>query len=174
MKSFTRSNLIVGAALVLLTLCLLPVSASACDHSDGPKFSYCYPSIGLVSGQSLRVNLANLSRLEGREQNPVDIFAQVRLYDAQGRVVAESAEMIIPFKQFRSFNFNRAALPFPGEPGTGRLQLLVEVEMRTSDPFTFARDTGASGLFPASLELVDSNGSTVVLLPAIQRIRFHQ
>ena len=135
MKSFTRSNLIVGAALVLLTLCLLPVSASACDHSDGPKFSYCYPSIGLVSGQSLRVNLANLSRLEGREQNPVDIFAQVRLYDAQGRVVAESTEVGIPFKQFRSFNFNRSALPFPGEPGTGRLHVLDPLGAQESDMF---------------------------------------
>ena len=162
MKSiFTRFNLIVGAAaLVLLTLCLLQTPARACDHRDGPvisAYSCGYGSIGLVHGQSLRVTLANLIELEGREQNPVEVFARVRLYDAQGRVIAQSAELRIPLNQFRSFYFNRAALPFPGEPGTGRLQMRVGVEVPSTEPYPLVRDARASGLLPTSLEIIDNS-----------------
>jgi hypothetical protein len=118
-----------------------------------------------VPGQSLRVNLANLIEVRGREQNPVDVFARVRLYDAQGRVIVQTAELQIPLKEFRSFNFNRDALSVPGEPGTGRLQIRVGLEERTSEPDPFIRDAKASGLLPASLEIIDnSTGMTTAAL----------
>ena len=168
----TRFNPIVGtAALVLLTLCLLQTPALACDHRDGPRFpSPCWV-LGLAPGQTLRVNLGNLIESEGRGQHPVEVFARVHLSDAQGRVIAQSADVKIPLKQFRTFNFNRAALSFPGEPGTGRLQMLVEVEVRSADPYAFVRDGRATGLLPESLEIIDdSTGRTTVATNSLQII----
>lgn len=157
MKSILiRFNLIGAGALVLLTLCLMPAPAMACDHSDIQALCG-YGNGGIVSGQSLRVNLANLIELEGREHNPVEVFAQVRLYDDQGRVLAQSAEVRILYKRFRTFNFNRASLPFPGEQGTGRLQVRVEVEVRAAEPFRLVREAAAKGLLPASFEIVDNS-----------------
>lgn len=166
-RIFSRFNLIFSpAALVLLTLCLLPEHAIACDHTDRP----CFPPavVGLVSGQSLRINLANMAQ---RGQNPVDVLAQVRLYDPQGRMIAQSEEVRIPFKHFRSLNFSRADLPFPGESATGRLPVLVEVEVRSI--LDIIVDLRNRHTVSASLEIIDSDGRTAIalLLPAVQKVR---
>jgi hypothetical protein len=51
-------------------------------------------------------------------------------FNTQGGVIAESAEVKIPLKEFRSFNFDRNDLHLAGEPGTGRVQVRVEVQYR--------------------------------------------
>jgi hypothetical protein len=163
MKSmFTRFNLIVGpAGLVLLTLCLLQTPARG--QGNNVYTVTFVGNLGLAPGQTLRVTQANLIELEGRKQDPVEVLGRVLLYDAQGRVIEQSAEVKIPLKEFRSFDFPRAALLLPGEQPTGRLQMRVRVEVRWTGPFPFIRDGRATGLLPASLEIIDnSTGMTTV------------
>ncbi|MGI8997976.1 MAG: hypothetical protein ACR2GW_15040 [Pyrinomonadaceae bacterium] len=132
------------------------------------------PSVGLTHGQTLRVSVSNtVARLDDRA--PTETlslnFVRFRLSDAQGNVIAQSGEIAIPPAQFRSFNFNRSELPFAGEPGTGRLQVRLQIEAS----FTARQPLrNAPNLSPASLELVDNNtGKTAValLLPAVQAAR---
>jgi hypothetical protein len=88
----------------------------------------------------------------------------VKLYDANGALLAQSAEAAIAPGESLSFDFNRAALPAPGEPIGGRLQMLVSLEASASDPFYFTQDPKASGLLATSLELIDnSTGRTAVV-----------
>jgi hypothetical protein len=164
-ENFTRSKSVLRlAALALITAFFLQAQARGCDHSDSPIIVGC-GYFGIAPGQTLRVNLANLIEAQGRGQKPVDVFARVRVYDAQGRVIAQSAELQIPLKEFRSFNFNRDALSVPGELGTGRLQMRVSLEERTSEPYPFVRHARARGLLPASLEVIDnSTGMTTATL----------
>jgi hypothetical protein len=154
-NSTRRRSFLHLAPLALITIFFLHAQARGCDHRDGPVFATC-GYLGLVPGQTLRLNAVNLIDAQGRGQNPIDVFARALLYDSSGRVIAQSPELTIPFKEFRSFNFNRDALGAPGEPGTGRLQVRVSLEERTSEPYPFVRDARASGLLPASLEIIEN------------------
>src|SRR5215510_399814 len=51
------------------------------------------------------------------------ISMQMRLYNEQGRVIANSTEVAIPPGEFRTISFKRDDLPLAGEPGTGILQV---------------------------------------------------
>lgn len=125
---------------------------------------------GLAHGQTLRFSVLNPHEPERTERRSAPVRARVRLYDAQGNIIAQSEEVIIPPGQFRSFDFNRSEMPLAGEPGTGRLQVRAEIEI--SSP-TFVQADGRA-VFPASLELVDnSTGRTALalLVPAVQAAR---
>lgn len=190
----TRLNLIVGlSAFVLLTLCFTKPAVRAhepppestilqaitpginptllADHRDGPIFGP--PGArGIVGlGQTLNLKLTNLIKVKG--QDPVAIFVRVRLSDAEGREIAQSKEVKIPPNKAHSFTFKRAALRFPGEPGTGRLPVQVNGWVRyeyrshdrdSEDAYLFIRDARASGMLPVLLQLIDeSNGQTITL-----------
>jgi hypothetical protein len=118
--------------------------------------------IGLNYGRTLRVNAVYPGDLgDPRRQS---VRARVKLYDANGALLAQSAEAAIAPGESLSFDFNRAALPAPGEPIGGRLQMLVSLEASASDPFYFTQDPKASGLLATSLELIDnSTGRTAVV-----------
>jgi hypothetical protein len=195
MKSiFTRFNLSVGlSALVLLTLYFVQPAVRAhepeaestflratttgvnptllSDHRDGPIFPFTGKPGRLERGQTLSVKLTNLIKVKG--QGPVGIFARVRLSDPQGREIAQSEEVKIPLNGAHSFTFKRAAIRLPGEPGTGRLTILlngrVRYEYRSHDrdseeAYPFIRDARASGLLPVLVQLInESNGRTITL-----------
>lgn len=111
-------------------------------------------SIGLVSGQTLRISVVNPNAPE-RGGEPVR--AQTCIYDSTGRLIAKTEETSIPAGQFRSFDFNRDDLPLSGEAGTGRLQLRGVVQVSFSDGSVRT----LSKSFPVSMEVIDNrSGST--------------
>ena len=99
--------------------------------------------VGFIPGETLRFSVGNLS---ARRRGGEPVRAQVKLYDAQGNVIARSQEVEVLPGQFHTFNFNRDDLPLAGEPGTGRLQVGVD--------FQFQADASTS--FSASMETVDN------------------
>lgn len=157
MKSISaRFNPIASlAVLTLLTLCLLQTQARG--QGQAPALvTVEYLILAAAPGQTVRVTQANLIASQGQEQHPVEIFARVRLCDTHGAVIAESAEVRIPKEKFHSFNFNRDELHVAGEPGTGRLQMCVSIEVRSAGGVLFIRDAKALGELPSSLEIVDN------------------
>ncbi len=114
-----------------------------------------YYLLGITPGQTLRISAGNLSTSkEGSEQ----VRAQVKLYDAQGNVLALSEEVELRPGQFRTFDFNRDDLLVAGEPGTGRLQVRAGIGILKS------LDGGATwpNSIPVSIEVVDNRtGKTV-------------
>ncbi len=124
---------------------------------------------GIAPTQTLRVSVLNpLPPAAGDGPRYKMIFA-VTLFDADGRVIARGDQTMLDPGELRWFDFKYPQLSQRGEPGTGRLQLRVEIERRYF-PGIIARVS--QGKFPAVLELVDgSTGRTELLLPAIQKIR---
>jgi hypothetical protein len=107
-------------------------------------------ALGIIPGQTLRLTMFNSSEL-GSPEGAEPILAQVKLFDAQGHLIAESSEVLIRAGEFHSFDFNRSTLPLAGEPGSSRAQI------RTL-PLWSARASGRLGPedIPASLEIVDN------------------
>lgn len=105
--------------------------------------------IGIVLGQTLSITLFKPNDPDSTE--PTNVVA--KLYDAGGRVIAQSGEVVIPAGQFRSIAFNRSSLNLPGEPGTGRLQVRMVVEGTFN--LTFTGQTTSVPL-SASWELVNN------------------
>jgi len=121
-----------------------------------------FAGAGLVSGQTLRVNVASTSSpRQYRTLRP-----RVMLNDANGNLLASSGELVILPGQFRSYDFPRSALP--GEDPTGRVQVSATIFLNDDDMMI-----GRSDSVSVSLELVaESTGRTIgLLLPAVQTIR---
>ena len=138
------------------------------NQTELPVIIYASRStFGLTCGQTLRVNLVHPGVLADPQRQSVrTVSVRARLYDANGSLLAQSAERIIAPNEFHSFDFDRAAFPPSLERNGCRLQMLISLEVASSDPFTFTLDQKATGQFPASLELIDnsSGGTTAVWL----------
>jgi hypothetical protein len=92
------------------------------------------------------------------------VRARVSLYDANGALLAQSAETTIAPGEFHSFDFDRAEIPASGEPVGGRLPMRVSLEASATDPYSFTQDPKATGPLAASLELIDnSTGRTAAV-----------
>lgn len=106
--------------------------------------------MGIPLGKKLRVTIFN-PRSSGLEYLP----SRVKLFEANGYLIAQSDELVIPSGEFRSFDFNRDALPLLGEPGTNRAQVRIK-------PFFNFQSERLSPVL-ASFEIVDnSTGRTVM------------
>jgi hypothetical protein len=111
--------------------------------------------LGLAPGQSLRASVANLNESGQRRL----LRARIRLYGADGALIAQSDELIIPPGEFRSYDFHRSALPLAGEPGAGRLQVAVTYLFKVDGV------DGTAASVSATLELVDNSaGATSAVL----------
>ncbi|MGI8997977.1 MAG: hypothetical protein ACR2GW_15045 [Pyrinomonadaceae bacterium] len=142
----------------LSTTILLAEGPASHSGSDGDDFLNSGFGnnilIGMVPGQTLRLSLFNPPS-SGSETQRHPISAHVKVFDYGGNLLAQSPELVIPPSEFRSFNFSRAALPPAGEPGTGRLQVRVRLEL--------SGNPRATALLAPSLEIIDdSTGRTVV------------
>jgi hypothetical protein len=110
--------------------------------------------MGIVPGQTLRVTLFNPPFSESGAQNE-PVGGHVKVFDWSGNLIAQSPEEVIPPGKFRSFDFNRSALPLTGEPGTNRAHVRIK-------PFY---NFGSERLSPvlASFEIIDAiTGKTKV------------
>jgi len=76
--------------------------------------------VALAPGDTLRFTAFNPAPA-GEVGEPISM--QMRLYNEQGRVIANSTEVAIPPGEFRTISFKRNELPLAGEPGTGILQV---------------------------------------------------
>lgn len=123
--------------------------------NSGPGANY----LGIVPGQTLRVTMFNPSE-PGSPAGREPLRARVKLYDAHGNLIAESAEVRIAAGQFHSFDFNRADLPLAGEPGTSRAEIRTTALWGVRARHSFGPDD-----IPASLEIVDNGtGQTTAAL----------
>jgi hypothetical protein len=118
--------------------------------------------IGLLYGQTLRINA--LYPGDPADPQRQSVGARVRLYDASGVLLAQSAEVIIAPSEFHSFDFDRADIAASGEPAGGRLQLLMILEASATDTSSFTLDPKAAGRLVTSLELINnSTGRTAAV-----------
>ena len=109
---------------------------------DGTTFA------SIIPAQSLRFNVGNLSTLKWGCES---VRAQVKLYDAQGKVIARSQEVEVPCGHFHTFNFDRDDLPLAGEPDTGRLQVRAGIQVLLMDG-----SVRPVKYFPVSMEVMDN------------------
>jgi hypothetical protein len=108
--------------------------------------------------------VAHVETNSEQDQPPPDVRVGVWIFDARGRVIAQSVQAQIPRNEFRNFDFSRSALALPGEPGTGRLQVRARLVMQVAEPYHFTDDPKAIGSLVPSLEVIDdSTGKTVAL-----------
>ena len=125
---------------------------------------------GIIPGQSLLVHALNITDPLSREQaEPVSV--QVKSYDKDGGVIAESDTVQIPPRQFRTIRFKYEDLRTASEPATGRKQVrirmfgLIDKTQLSAAAQTIlppGNDLVISDL--VSFEIVDDNtGGTVVL-----------
>jgi hypothetical protein len=118
--------------------------------------------VGLPYGWTLRVNAV----YPGDPADPrrQSVRSRVKLYDANGALLAQSAEATIAPGKSHSYDFDRAALLAQGEPIGGRLQMRVGVEASANNPSSFTQDPKAAGPLATSLELIDnSTGRTTAV-----------
>jgi hypothetical protein len=110
-------------AVLLLTFCLSRPALAA----DTSTRVLQWPSFGLAPGERVRFTVF----MPGQPMR-----AGVKLFDADGLIVAESDEVAIPLGEFHSFDFDPADLRTPGEAGTGRRQLRASCYVRVAGPWS--------------------------------------
>jgi hypothetical protein len=116
--------------------------------------------MGIAPGQTLRVTILNPKPL-GLDYLP----SRVKIFDADGNLISQSDELVIPSGELRSFDVNRDALPLLGEPGTNRIQMRIKPFFNFESkrlPTPPSSDRLLTDVI--SFEVVDnSTGKTVVL-----------
>ena len=151
-NSSRKKSVLRKATLALIAFSLFPLSVGAQSAGRSGETIVVGQTalVGLARGDMLRFTAFNPIKTEAGQRNE-PISLQLKLYDAHGDVIAESAQVEIPPGEFRSIDFNRDELPVAGEAGTARVQL------RTI-PLWGVRSR--IRLFVAtSLEIIDNNTS---------------
>ena len=85
--------------------------------------------VGIVPNQRLRITVLYPNFLDQSSELP-RFKAIVSIFVADGRQIANSEEREIPAGGFHSFDFDATDLRLSGEPGTGRLQVRIEIHRR--------------------------------------------
>ena len=111
--------------LVAFTFFQLPTGTQPLAQTNETTVVGNTALVGLARGEMLRYTAFNPLRTESGERNePIQL--RLKLYDAHGDVIAESAEVQIPPGEFRFVDFNRDDLVVAGEPGTARTQIRTQ------------------------------------------------
>src|SRR3954471_8067975 len=100
------------AAMAALSFALMPARAAGQVALGNGSVRFMSNSIGFVPGNTLRFSVVYPN---AAQQGSARIVAQVKLFDAQGNVLARSEEVLLPLGQLRIFDFNRDALSAAGE-----------------------------------------------------------
>jgi hypothetical protein len=118
---------------------------------------------GIGPGQMLRYTWINLNETDplNRVFEPSQI--QIKLLASDGSTIAEKNAAAVEPGLFQRFDFKRDQLTAAGDPGTGRLQVLMEVKIvgrnRNPDPNS---TSGFLETFEAEIELIDTfTGQTI-------------
>jgi hypothetical protein len=139
-----------------LIVALIGVVAASTARAQAPTeqtrpviFIHDMAPVGLAHGQSLRITVSGPSLPD--QGHGTGYKALVCIFIVDGKQVARSEEITIPAGGFHSFNFDRNALPLPGEAGTGRLQLRGSLRLSSSE---------AIGRVAVSMEIVEVKDGT--------------
>lgn len=123
---------------------------SAGSQNNLKQIALFSPPISFVSGETFRVSVVNPNAME---QGSARVNGKVKLFDASGRLLAESEEVVLPPNQTRNFDFLRDDLHVVGEPVTGRLEVRAEIHYR----YIESRGQISPNHFPVTVELGDRN-----------------
>jgi len=153
-------NQLAGLALLAVCLAQLPTQvARAAEGGSVASYTQTFTLlVGIAPGQMLRLSLANLIKLEGREEDPVEVSARALLYDERGVVIAQTDPTTVPLDWIRAFDFDREAILLPGEGETGRLQVRGMLEARytnVSKREAKTIDEKLAEFLPASFQIID-------------------
>ena len=170
-ESIIRRHSIRCLGLAVLTLCIYLPAARAQKTEQTRQITVIQDMvvIGLVPGQSLRLNVLNFAD----DQNGGSMMGHVKVMDGTRVPLFETSEVEIEPDQFHSFEIKRSDISAPGDSRTGRVEVRIQLVLtgNASDMNVRAR----IDKLPSQIELVDDDtGKTVVmgmLLPAIQKVR---
>ena len=121
-----KKSALRGAAFVLVALSFFQLPASAQRSQPEITRNGATAVVGLARGERLRFSAFNPSTTESSRENNEPVRMQLKLYDANGNVIAQSPDVEIPPGEFRFVDFNRDDLPIAGEPGTQRAQFRTQ------------------------------------------------
>ncbi len=141
-------------ALALFVLSLVQPNVRA---QEEVSFVFHTISWGMVRGQTAHITIFNTNEPVNTELTRQVSLVEVMLLDARGAVIAQSDEIAIPPRAFRSVKFKRDNLPVAGE----RAQMRAQVRYRT---FYLVDRTRAVGFPSASIELIDDDTGHSTLL----------
>jgi hypothetical protein len=152
MKKRNTIIMLIPMTIALIVTAFTGSIRAAVDGHVINTFLYSVPAFTCGSGQTLRFSAVNPNPVE--EGNP-SIRVQVKLYDAQGTVIASSREVEVLPGQFRSFDFLSDHLPVAGEPETGHMQLRAEFQIRVDAQAVFSRKE-----IPLSYQILNTRASS--------------
>lgn len=156
---------IIGLASMLSFLCTIQLSdrittatapntfAAQLDHIEILSYQM---GCGLIRGQSLRITVFDPNRLQRSSAQGEPARARLKLFLADGTLIRQSAEFLIPEGGFNFVQFQRPDIPVPGDALTGRVQILAKAFLSVRNPL-------ASELSLVSGEVIDATtGKTLV------------
>jgi hypothetical protein len=157
------------AAMALSALCLMETSV----HAQRPPHAFQIISaggdVGLARGQTLRYTWVELKPPAPRGREFVLLGIQVRVLAANGLVVAQAEAPAMGAGTSQSFDFIRDQISLPGEPGTGRLQLRLDVAVAYASAFGIE----ASGVRQQILEAFDDAAEVIDTLTGRTTVSFN-
>src|SRR5262245_5787570 len=123
MKIRNRITKLITLAMAIAAMAVIGSSwttgRTAAQTNPAPS-SLATPPVGFVPGQTLRFSVFNPNAPEPGSQ---PVSAQISVYDATGRLLAQTVPTAILPGHFLICDFKREDLQVAGEPGTGRLEV---------------------------------------------------
>ena len=167
-KRFTglTSRLVLSIFLFHLSVMSVMGAHSAGADSSPPLVFYLGGvPVGFVPDESIRITVVNPDQPQSQAGGgrKYKMLVAPLILNAQGEVLASADEVEIESGEFHSFDFSRNNLNRTGEPGTGRVEVRVQLRYRFFS--VVDRSQLKPENFPVSLELLDSSGRTVFLQP---------
>lgn len=151
----TRNRQVIGLAMVALIVGCFQFGTgrrqpAKAQVDDGIVFVPVFGApLGIIPGQKLRISLG--TRQGSREEAPVLWFFAITL--PNGQMLFESVRVEVPSNEWRFSEVSREALNIEGEPGTGRVQAMVQIFIQAP--------RGSKPDITGSLEVVnESTGET--------------
>lgn len=157
------------SAMALAALCLMETSAQAQRAVNAFQIISAGGDVGLARGQALRYTWVELKppALPGREF--VLLGVQVRVLAANGVVIAQAEAPAMGAGRSQSFDFIRDQFSVPGEPGTGRLQVRLEVAVA----YASADGTDAIDITQQILDAFDDSAEVIDTLTGRTAVSFN-
>ena len=154
-----KRNIIIRCGMIVLLTGMIALAAGRANAQENQSPGWIQldsSPYGVASGQTSRVNLTLKSATGTHIQAMEPVVARFQLLDAEGQVIAQSAEMMIAPEKIQFWDVPRDRLP-AGEPN-GRIQVRVRV-LVTTQSFDVDRDQPPLTL---TVEVFDSStGKTV-------------
>ena len=176
-----KPELAACALAALLFLAALPAPARAQNTYGGATVVHD-GFIGLVPGQSVSVTVPNSYFLDGSVRF---LKHSIKVYEIESSGITENPPSRLIYsgesgglnesghEYGHVFTIRYSDLPVRGEPGTGRVELRIEVESFPPSTTQERTEEQTAVVWSPTIELIeDRNGKTVLfglLLPAIQR-----